>query len=684
MKALTPKFPHLLHGGDYNPDQWLDCPGVLETDIQRMKEAKINCVSLAIFAWAKLEPREGEYDFDWLEQVIENLYQNGIYTILATPSGAKPIWMSEKYPEIRRVRADGRRDQSGGRHNHCYTSPKYREKVRQMDTALAQRFSKHPGVILWHLSNEYEGECYCPACQAAFRRWLQEKYGTLEALNHQWWNAFWSHTVTSWEEIHAPAAEGEGGVFTLMLDWKRFVTDQVVDFVKMERDAVKAVDPSLPVTINMMYDYYGYNYSKFRDVIDVASWDSYPQWRAGDNAALAADFAFEHDKIRSLKKQPFLLMESTPSATNWWPVSRLKRPGMHLAASMQAVGHGSNSVQYFQIRKSRGSFEKFHGAVIDHYDGNDTRVFQDVAALGRRLEALDQVGNTTVAPEVALVYDVENRWAMENAAGPRNCGIHYREQILAHYRALWEQGIPVDVIDEEGDLNGYKLVVAPMLYLLRAGFSQKLRDFVEQGGTLVGTYLTGLVNENDLCLLGGWPGEGLQEVFGVWNEDTDALWDGEENQVDLDNGRSYKAKELCALLHGRGAQALGVYSRDFYAGEAAVTVNRFGQGKAFYIGAFLEQDFYRDFYRKLGRELEVKRALAVELPRGVEACLRENQEEAYVFLQNFSGARQTMALPAGWQLLTPQGRTPQGQTSQSGGDSVTLAPYDSQTLWKRK
>ena len=325
--------------------------------------------------------------------------------------------------------------------------------------------------------------------------------------------------------------------------------------------------------------------------------------------------------------------------------------------------------------------------MIDHYDGSDTRVFQDVAALGRRLEALDQVGNTTVAPEVALVYDVENRWAMENAAGPRNCGIHYREQILAHYRALWEQGIPVDVIDEEGDLNGYKLVVAPMLYLLRAGFSQKLRDFVEQGGTLVGTYLTGLVNENDLCLLGGWPGEGLQEVFGVWNEDTDALWDGEENQVDLDNGRSYKAKELCALLHGRGAQALGVYSRDFYAGEAAVTVNRFGQGKAFYIGAFLEQDFYRDFYRKLGRELEVKRALAVELPRGVEACLRENQEEAYVFLQNFSGARQTMALPAGWQLLSPQGRTPQGQTPQGQtpqGGSVTLAPYDSQTLWKRK
>ena len=321
MNPLTPKFPHMLHGGDYNPDQWLDRPDILEADIRLMKEAHINCVSVAIFAWAKLEPEEGRYEFDWLEKVIDNLYENGIYTVLATPSGSKPLWMSEKYPEIRRVSASLHRDQSGGRHNHCYTSPVYREKVRLMNTALAQRFSKHPGVILWHLSNEYGGECCCPLCQAAFREWLKEKYGTLEALNHAWWNDFWAHTVTDWEQIHAPGPEGEDGAFIQHLDWKRFVTHQVVDFVKAERDAVKAVDPSIPCTTNFMYYHNDYNYFKFKDELDVICWDAYPQWRGGNNAKLASIYGLWHDAMRSIKRQPFLLMESTPSTANWWPVS---------------------------------------------------------------------------------------------------------------------------------------------------------------------------------------------------------------------------------------------------------------------------------------------------------------------------------------------------------------------------
>ena len=401
--SLTPRYPHLLHGGDYNPDQWLDRPDILKEDIRLMKEAHINCVSLAIFAWAKLEPREGEYQFDWLEKTIDDLYENGIYTVLATPSGSKPLWMSEKYPEIRRVRGDGRREPSGGRHNHCYTSPTYREKVRQMDTALAKRFSKHPGVILWHLSNEYGGECRCPQCEAAFRQWLKKKYGTLEALNHAWWNDFWAHTVTDWEQIHAPGPEGEDGAFIQHLDWKRFVTDQVVDFAAAERDAVKAVDPSLPVTTNLMYYFDDYNYFKFKDVVDVVSWDAYPQWRGGDNSDLAVSYAMWHDLMRSMKKQPFLLMESTPSTTNWCPVSKLKKPGQHQMSSMQAVAHGSDSVQYFQFRKSRGGFEKFHGAVVDHCGTGDTREFQDVQAMGLWLEALEGLQGAATPAWAAIV-----------------------------------------------------------------------------------------------------------------------------------------------------------------------------------------------------------------------------------------------------------------------------------------
>ncbi len=654
MKALTPKFPHFLHGGDYNPDQWLDRPDILKRDIELMKEARINCVSVGIFSWAKLEPSEGKYELGWLEKIIDDLYRNGIYTVLATPSGAKPVWMSEKYPEIRRVQANLVRDETGGRHNHCYTSPLYREKVKAIDTALAKRFASHPGVILWHLSNEYGGVCCCPLCQEAFRTWLKKKYGTLDELNRQWWTTFWSHTYTAWEQIHPPLPNGEQGTHGLTLDWKRFTTDQVVDFMKAERNAVKAAAPELPVTTNFMYYFDDYNYFKFKDELDVISWDSYPRWKPGDNSEEAASVALWHDLMRCVKGQPFLLMESTPSVTNWTPVSRLKRPGMHMAASMQAVAHGSNSVQYFQFRKGRGSCEKFHGAVVDHYGGSDTREFRDVQAVGRRFMDFEDIYGSEVKAETALIFDTENRWAINGTAGPRNCGIHYEDTVRAHYRALWRLGVPVDVIDEECDISGYKLVIAPMLYLLRAGFEEKLKRFVENGGTLIGTYMTGMVNENDLCYLGGFPGGGLMDVFGVWNEATDALWEGEKNTLKTRNGKRYEVRELCALLHLKGAEVVGTYGSDFYGGEPAFTSNRFGKGAAYYIGASAEDGFYLDLYRDLIGELRLKTALDREPPQGVEACLRESGDAQYLFLQNFSGEGKKVPVPAGYELF-PEG-----------------------------
>lgn len=234
----------------------------------------------------------------------------------------------------------------------CYTSPVYREKTREMDKRLAKRFANHPGVILWHLSNEYGGECYCPLCQQAFRDWLKKKYKTLDDLNHAWWTDFWSHTYTSWDQIHAPQPNGEMNVHGLMLDWKRFVTYQTVDFMKMERDTVKEVNPDIPVTANLMGFYDGLDYFKFGPELDVVSWDNYPQWHTADNVEIAVSSAMTHDVMRSIKHENFLLMESTPSMTNWTPISMLKRPGMHLLSSMQAVAHGSNSVQYFQFRKA--------------------------------------------------------------------------------------------------------------------------------------------------------------------------------------------------------------------------------------------------------------------------------------------------------------------------------------------
>lgn len=654
MNAVTPRYPHLLHGGDYNPEQWLSYPEVLEKDIELMKKAHINCVSMGIFAWSHLEPEEGVYDFSWLDRIVARLYENGIYTVLATPSGARPRWMAQKYPEVLRVASNGVRNAYGDRHNHCMTSPVYREKVRAINTRLARHFAGNPAVILWHISNEYSGACYCPLCRAAFTDWLREKYGTLEKLNHAWWADFWSHTYTSWDQIDPPLENGDGTLHGLNLDWKRFTTFQTVDFMKEEIRAVRQMEPSIPVTANLMGFFDGLDYFRFGPELDVISWDNYPLWHNGDNLSVAAFAAANHDLMRSIKREPWLLMESTPSMTNWQPVSKLKRPGMHLLSSMQAVAHGSQSVQYFQWRKSRGSFEKFHGAVVDHNGEGNTRVFRDVAETGNVLQKLDEkLYRTRVQPQAAVLYDWENRWAVEDAKGPRNGGLHYLDTVLMHHRALWEKGIAADLVDMTMSLDRYKLLIAPMNYLYRAGFSTKLRRFVENGGTLVGTYWSGIVDETDLCCLGGVPGQGMMEVFGLWNEETDALYDGEENTLLPEKDarlpeNSYRVSELCAIVHDQGARVLARYGRDFYQGTPALTVNDFGKGKAYYLAARTDLAFLRDLYEMISRDLALPRALDQPLPQGVIATRRQGEEQDFVFLQNYGEEEQMLSLPDGF------------------------------------
>ncbi|MBA3943729.1 MAG: beta-galactosidase [Herpetosiphonaceae bacterium] len=663
----------MLHGADYNPDQWQQYPEVLAEDIRLMKLAKCNVMSVGIFAWTAIEPEEGTFTFEWLDHMLDTFAENGIYALLATPTGARPAWMSAKYPEVLRVAANGVRNLHGQRHNHCYTSPIYREKTAIMNQALAERYGKHPAVIGWHISNEYGGECFCDYCQQAFRGWLQAKYGTLEALNHDWWAVFWSHTYTAWAQIEAPAPHGEHLVHGQNLDWKRFVTDQTVDFCRHEIAPLKAANPELPVITNLMGTYLGLNYWKFADVLDVISWDSYPTWHdlAGD-VEQGIWVSFIHDIIRSLKGgKPFMLMESTPSVTNWHPVSKLKKDGMHLLASLQAVAHGSDTVQYFQWRKSRGSSEKLHGAVVDHVGHEHTRVFHEVTQVGDALEKLTTVVGTSVQPEVAIIYDWENRWAMEDAQGPRNAGLHFDAAVKAFYRPLWERGVSVDVIDMEQELSGYKLLIAPMLYMVRPGVGERIEAFVANGGTLVATYWSGIVDEHDLCFLGGFPGP-LRKTLGIWSEEIDALHDGQTNRIAMVEGNalgigaSYECYELCDLIHEEGAETLAVYQDDFYAGRPALTLNRFGQGKAYYVASRNREPFFGDFVGKILAEAGITRVLPTELPQGVTAQVRTDGQHDYVFLLNFTPEEQAVALDGDVYTDLLQGTSVQGEATIAG------------------
>jgi beta-galactosidase len=637
------KFPHILHGGDYNPEQWLKWKDkIWKEDMRLAKLAGINTLSVGIFSWTALEPEEGQYRFEWLDEVMDLLAENGMTAVLATPSGARPAWMSRKYPEVLRVNASRQRNIHGDRHNHCLSSPVYREKTSAINSLLARRYRDHRALGVWHISNEYSGDCHCPLCQAKFRQYLKDKYKTLDALNEAWWSAFWSGTITDWDQIESPGGPGSGGHNGIKLDWRRFTTEQFVDFYLNETAPLKKITPETPCTTNLMTaGFSGIDYFRFAEVLDLVSWDSYPRWTSAEgNAEVGLRTSYAHDLTRSLKRRPFMLMESCPSATNWRAVAKLHRPGLHMLQSIQALAHGADSVQYFQFRKSRGGPEQHHGAVVDHEGSENTRVFRDVAELGQRLKSLDALVGADTPARAALMYDYQVRWALDDAKGFLQENTGYEETVINHYRPFWKRGIPLDLIDSRQSLDKYSLVIAPMLYMLREGAADRISAFVRRGGLLVSTYATGYVNESTLAFLGGFPGP-LKETLGIWCEEIDALFPGETNSIEW-NGKSYRAFDLCELIHGRGAEILGSYGGDFYAGSPALTVNNYGQGKAYYIAARTDGDFLDDFYRKIGAEAGLT-PLFDDLPEGVSAQVRGGDEKYFVFLMNFTNREQQVS-----------------------------------------
>lgn len=660
------KVNAFLHGGDYNPEQWLDYPELLEKDLLYLKEAACNVVTLGVFSWAILEPQEGCYNFEWLEEIVNRLSNNGIYVMLATPSGARPKWLSDKYPEVLRVDEKRVRQLFGRRHNHCYTSPVFREKIALINHELGKRFANHEAVIGWHISNEFGGECHCPLCQDAFRNWLRKRYQSIDELNKKWYTSFWSHTYQTFEQIESPSSIGEDGLHGLNLDWKRFVTDQTLNYMLHEVNILRPYNQEIPVTTNFMYYFDDLNYFKFKDSVDFISWDSYPTWHKHSDDEIAIDNSMWHDMMRSIKKKPFILMESSPSYTNWQGVSKPKKPGMHELSSLQSIAHGSDSVMYFQWRQSRGASEKFHGAVIQHDGRNDTRVFNEVRNLGETLQQLEQIKGTVNKSEVAIIYDWENKWAIENSQGPRNKGMYYKETVQKSYRAFRKMGLNIDFVDMETKFVGYKVLVAPMLYMFRGNIQQKIREFVSNGGTVIMTYWSGVVDENDCCFLGANPND-LVDVFGVSREEFIGLYDWEENTTTS----GYKCQHLCEVLTLEGALPLMHYTKDYYKNTPAVTLNRYHKGEAYYIAADMEQRFYDDFYKKMIKDLSLYTPInnTTELPEGIQVTSRTSSENEYVFVQNFSEESKHFQVKDDLKLIF-------------GDDNNTIKPYGTH-IYKR-
>ena len=642
MKNIYNNEKRLLHGGDYNPDQWLDYPDILKDDLRLMKLANVNTMTVGIFAWSALEPTEGNYNFEWLDKIIDDVYNQGGRVILATPSGARPAWMSEKYPEV--LRTNDRREKMlhGGRHNHCFSSPIYREKTQKMNYKLAERYGNHPALIMWHVSNEYSGDCHCELCQENFRDWLKNKYKTIENVNKAWWGPFWSHTYTDWSQIESPSSIGENAVHGLNLDWKRFVTDQTIDFYENEAKPLRELTPNVPITTNFMADtddlipFQSLNYDKFSKHVDILSWDCYPAWHNDWETTkdLATKVGFINDLYRSLKQQPFLIMECTPSGVNWHNVNKAKRPGMHTLASMQLLAHGSDSVLYFQWRKSRGSSEKFHGAVVDHDNSEENRVFKEVSQVGEILDKIKEIKGSMKQSKVAIIYDWENDWALKDAQGFGKESRRYPQTLQSHYKYFWNKNISVDVVTPQQDLSKYSLVVAPMMYMMTEETMDRFRDYVKNGGVLVGSYLSGLVNETDLTYLGGWP-KTLQEIYGIDVKEIDTLYPKDRNSIKFGN-ESFEVVDYCTIIEAKEAEVLAKYEEDFYKNTPAITKNNLEKGKAYFIGARTNQEFLSKFYDEIVKDLDINEVEDFISECGISIQIRENKDAKYYFVMNFT------------------------------------------------
>ena len=669
------QLTRLLHGGDYNPEQWP--VAVQEEDARLMKLAHWNIATVPVFGWAHLNPAEGVYTFDWLDRVIERLTRAEVDLCLCTATASTPAWLAEQYPDVLTVDEQGRQKPHGNRHAFCPNSPSHRRLGGELVRKMAERYGAHPGLKLWHVNNEYGGlwpnYCYCARCTGGFRAFLEQRYETLDRLNEAWSTAFWGHTYSSFSQIDPPFAHGERSIHAMTLDWRRFQSRSYLACFEHEARILREVTPTVPITTNLMGPFFALNYHEWAESLDVVAWDNYPQPETP-----FSHVAFNHALNRGLRGgDPFLLIEQSPSSQNWAKYCRLKPPGALRLLSLQAVAHGAEAVMYFQWRKSRGGIEKFHGAVVEHHGRTDARVFREVSALGKELELLgtQTLGGRTPA-RVAVVFDWECWWAQKGSSGP-SPDLDYHGEVVAHFAALHSAGIATDVVGPDADLARYDVIVLPVGYLLRAAQARAIAERVRAGATLVATFFSGVVDENDRVHEGGAPGP-LRDVLGITIEEFEAFPSEVQQGVrftspigTLAANVDYRASLMCERIWLSSAKSLAQYTEAFYRGDAAITLNAYGEGTAYYLGTRLDEPDLTAFFGAVAAKHGIASPLpgGAAPPLGVEVTVRVSPSgEPLLYLLNHGDAPQTVRLLAGVHTDALSGRTFEG--------AATLAPRD--------
>jgi len=678
---ITDKLNGIVYGGDYNPEQW--SREIWLEDMRLMKKAGVNLVSVGIFSWALLQSGENEFNFSFLDEIMDLLTENGIAADLATATAAQPAWLSRKHPDILPVNEEGQRLYYGSRQSYCPNSPGWRTAAARLVEKMAERYKDHPALVMWHANNEYSCHvqaCYCETCEAAFRDWLKKKYeNDITLVNESWGTRFWSQWYYSWDEIRSPRISTTMRNSAQILDYQRFMSDSLLDCYLMEKEILNRITPEIPITTNFIMAWKSLDYFKWAKEVDIVSWDAYPdpvdkEWAPVSNA-------FDHDLMRSLKNgAPFILMEQAPSQVNWRNINAMKPPRMLALYSYQAIARGADGIMYFQWRQSLSGSEKYHSACITHTGDETSRVFREVSRLGEELKILKEVAGSQSRSEVAIYLDYPTWWASEYQPGV-STAFSYRDTLLHFYRYFYKRGIGMDIVGRKGDFSRYKLICAPVLHMVPQGLTEKLESYTANGGIFLTGIFSGVVDEQDRVFPGGYPGP-LKNLLGIQVEEISPLQEGEKigyrtaASASADEEREEFLGSLWSeMIHLKGAEAVARYSEGYLAGHPAATKNLWGKGQAWYVSTLPEGQAMDRLLEPLCRNAGL--LIPAELPQGMEVARRFGDGVEYIFLLNFNREENTV-------VLNQDGDYKDLLKNHSVSATMVLEPYESVILKKTK
>lgn len=639
MEGFRRRVGGFAYGGDYNPEQW--DRAVWREDVRLMREAGVNAVSLGVFAWASLEPEPGKYEFDWMDEIMDLLHENGVSVNLATPTASPPVWLTHLHPEVFPIREDGQPFGFGNRLHYDPSSPIYREYAAGITTKLAERYSFHPALAMWHISNEYGPTSYGEAASINFRRWLKRKYGDLDALNEAWTTRFWGQIYTGWDQIDVPHIPRTWMNPTRRLDFKRFTSDALLECYIAERDIVRSFRDDIPVMTNFMRFFRHADYWKWAPEEDAAALDIYPNPADADSHVSAA---FNYDLFRSLKGgRPWMLMEQSSSAVSQWRLNIVKEPGRMRLGSLQAVSRAADSVMFFQWRASRGGQERFHSAMLPH-SGPDSRTFREITDLGREMKLLAPVAGTRSRADIAIVFDWDGWWGLEEVFGLPRSDFSYTDTVMRHYTPLWERHHAVDVVSHGSSLEGYKVLVVPNAYLIDDEGAARIEEFARNGGTVIMSFFSGVVDGDNRVRPDGYPGA-FRRLIGAKIDEYWPARPDEEFAVEFGDGRRTTSTWWRDDLHLETGTALATYADGLLKGRAAVVENRYGAGRVVYFATLLEQEAFDAVVADVVAEAGVGSRFD-GVPAHVECSVRGDDSCEYVFLLNHS-AEEAASVPVG-------------------------------------